>query len=62
MTQVNSDSGKKLTQVKKLTQAKTDSGKKCPEEMPGGNARRKCLEELPFRKPPEIVGSIATPL
>ena len=43
MTQVKSDSGKKLTQVKKLTQAKTDSGKKCPEEMPGGNARRKCL-------------------
>ena len=45
MTQVNSDSGKKLTQVKKLTQAKTDSGKKCPKEMPGGNAQRKCLEE-----------------
>ena len=38
MTQVNSDSGKKLTQIKKLTQVKTDSGKKWPEEMAGGNA------------------------
>ena len=34
------DSGK-FDSGKKLTQAKSDSGKKCPEEMPGGNAWRK---------------------
>ena len=43
-----------MTQVKKLTQAKTDSGKKCPEEMPGGNARRKCLEEMPGGKMTQV--------